>query len=288
MKRLAFIFLLLLITQYTIQAQHASYPFDVQIEGQGKPVILIPGLACSGEVWNATVEVLKKNYECHILTLAGFSTQKAINLDKGFLPIIQDNINKYIKSNFKIKPIIIGHSLGGFLALSLASSEPDLLEKIVIVDSYPFYSAAMNPNATEENSLQQAKRFKEMFVAMPDSTFNEQQTLSMSSMVTNPEQAKIAVKWSSESDRATVAQAMYEIMTTDLRQEAEQVKCPILVFGSWYAAKDYGITKNIVKQNYQIQFAKAKSCIIKVADTAKHFVMWDEAEWFHKELIAFL
>ncbi|NQY07647.1 MAG: hypothetical protein HRT68_15990 [Flavobacteriaceae bacterium] len=77
-------------------------------------------------------------------------------------------------------------------------------------------------------------------------------------------------------------------MTTDLRNDIEKVKIPILVFGSWYEAKDYGITKETVQENYKNQFLKGDNYDIKVAETAKHFIMWDEPKWFINSVEVFI
>lgn len=289
MKNIVFVFIFFLGSSNGFaQNKQIAYPFDVKIVGNGNPVILIPGLSCDGAVWDATVNQLKETYECHVLTLAGFSDQAPIEFGDAYLPIIQKGIIDYIKKELDEKPILIGHSLGGFTSLAIAISEADLLKQIVIVDSYPFYTAAMMPMATEESAKPQAEQMKTMLINTPDETFAQQQKRTMASMATNPTEIELAVKWSIDSDRKTMAQAMYEIMTTDLRDEVAAVKCPILVFGSWYTAKDYGITKEMVEMNYQNQFSKASNCTIKIADTAKHFVMWDEPIWFHGNLVAFL
>ena len=289
MKKIIIIFITLFITQNSFaQSDERIYPFDVEIIGNGDPVILIPGLTCDGAVWNATVNQLKETYECHVLTLAGFSNQAPIEFGDAYLPSIQKGIIDYIKKELDEKPILIGHSLGGFTSLAIASNEADLLKQIVIVDSYPFYTAAMMPMATEASAKPQAEQLKTMLISTPDEAFAQQQKMTMASMASNPAEIDLAVQWSIDSDRETMAQAMYEIMTTDLRDEVAAVKCPILVFGSWYGAKDYGITKEMVEINYQNQFSKASNCTIKVADTAKHFVMWDEPIWFHENLVAFL
>ena len=289
MKRLTIFFVFSFI-QFSIAAQEvaSNYPFHVEVTGAGTPVLLIPGLACPGAVWDATVATLQDKYECHVLSLAGFAGQEAINLDQGFLPVIEEQLIAYIDQEIKKPTRIIGHSLGGFLGLSIASKIPNQIEQLVIVDSYPFYSAAMIPGATEETAKPQAELMKNMLGNMADDRFEQQQKQTMASMVTHPDQIAQAVQWSIQSDRSTVAQAMYEIMITDLREEVKQVECPILVFGSWISGKDYGITKTTVEQNYKSQFAAAKYYSIKVADQAKHFIMWDEADWFHNELKAFL
>jgi pimeloyl-ACP methyl ester carboxylesterase len=263
--------------------------FDVSIKGSGDPVLLIPGLACSGAVWDETFEKLSAQYECHIFTLAGFAgTQAFPGSDTSFLPKIKKGIIQYIDQQSIKKPVIIGHSLGGFMALSIAAEAPQLLKKIIIVDSYPFYSAAMNPGATAEQARPQAQMMKTMMVNQTAEVFESQQKQSMPTMAAQADDIEKIIQWSLASDRPTVAQAMYELMTTDLRDEAEKVSCPILVFGSWYAAKDYGITSEMVKNNYQQQFQKAKDYKILMADTAKHFIMLDEFDWFMKHVNTFL
>jgi N-formylmaleamate deformylase len=287
MKKLA-ILLIIFFYQTTTFSQSEKYSFNIEIKGKGKPIILIPGLASSGKVWEETTDTLEKNFECHIFTLAGFSDQKAISIEKGYLPILENEIIKYIQNELDEKPILIGHSLGVFLSLSIASSEPTLIEKIVIVDSYPFYSLAFNPYATVENVIPQAKMMKEMVISTSDSLFLKQQKTTMPNMITDSTNIKLAIEWSMQSDRETIAQAMFEIMTTDLRNEVEKIKIPILVFGSWYGGKDYGITKEIVKVNYENQFLKVDNCQIKIAEKAKHFVMLDEPKWFINSVETFI
>lgn len=277
-----------LASKLNTKTEKNTYPFKINIRGKGNPIILIPGLTCTGDVWEETVDALQKNYECHILSLAGFSNQKPIDINNGYLPIIQNKISEYIKNKMDKKPIIIGHSLGGFLALSIASTKPNSVEKIVLVDSYPFLSLIFNPDATEQNVVAQANKMKEYMISTSDSLYSSQQELTLKTMITDSLNIKKVLKWSIESDRGTVAQAMFEIMTTDLRDELINVKVPVLVLGSWYGYKDYGVTKEIVYTNLQNQFSETDNCTIKVAGKAKHFIMWDESAWFINEVKIFL
>src|SRR5678816_2523854 len=47
--------------------------FKVQVVGQGRPMILIPGLMSSGDTWKSTVARYQDRFRCHVLTLAGFA-----------------------------------------------------------------------------------------------------------------------------------------------------------------------------------------------------------------------
>jgi len=277
-----------IINQLKPELQINDYPFKVTIIGKGKPIILIPGLSCSGDVWSQTVDSLKNNYQCHILTLAGFSNQNPINLDKGYLPTIREKILEYIENEMEEKPVIIGHSLGGFLALYIAISKPNSLKSIVIVDSYPFLSLVFNPNATAKSVIPQANQMRKYLISSSDSLYSSQQKLTLKTMITDSLNINKVLKWSLESDRETTAQAMFEIMTTDLRDKLNNIKVPILVFGSWYGYKDYGVTKESVYANLKDQYSEAENCKFEVADKAKHFIMLDEPVWFINELKIFL
>jgi pimeloyl-ACP methyl ester carboxylesterase len=289
MKKLAIIVLVLLIQNNIFsQIKKKTYPFEVEIRGKGEPIIFIPGLASKGSVWNQVVDSLKNKYECHILTLAGFAKQKPISLEKGYLPKMTNEIINYIINETNKKPILIGHSLGGFISLSIASSQSELLSKIIVVDSYPFMSSANNPNVTSENIIPQAEQMKEMLLTMSDRQFIKQQKLTIPKMVTDSSDIRSVTNWSILSDRATIAQATYELMTTDLRQDIGKIKIPILVLGSWYGLKEYGITKEAVKMSYENQFLKANNYKIEISDTARHFIMLDDSKWFLKLVKSFI
>src|SRR5580658_5061967 len=88
-------------------------PFKALVTGSGPPMILIPGLASGGNVWDGTVAHFKDHYQCHVLTLAGFGGQPA--LDGPFLEKVRDGIVKYIQEQKLNHPILIGHSLGGMM-----------------------------------------------------------------------------------------------------------------------------------------------------------------------------
>ncbi|WP_332913418.1 alpha/beta hydrolase [Algoriphagus boritolerans] len=221
---------------------------DVQVSGEGPKIILIPGLASSGEVWDETVAQLSKNFECHVLTLPGFGGNPKVEMPEGFLGAMESLITNYINEQTE-KVTLIGHSVGGFISLRLSRSIPDKINRAIIVDSYPFYSAAFNPAATAENMVAMASQMKELMIAQSPEQFRAQQEISMPVMTTNQEKLPTAVNWSLESDRETTAQALFELMTTDYRDELAEVSTPILVLGAWHSGKAYGWTEESVKKN---------------------------------------
>src|ERR1700733_4649813 len=108
--------------------------FTVDVHGEGRPIILIPGLGCPGSVWDDTVAHLT-GYQTHVLTLAGFAGQPRIH--KPLSATVRRELVRYIRSRRLRAPIVVGHSLGGFIAYWLAASEPELIGGVIVVDAGP-------------------------------------------------------------------------------------------------------------------------------------------------------
>ena len=100
--------------------------FSVKVTGKGQPMILIPGLMSSGAVWDGTVAHYASAYQCHVLTLAGFAGQPPSPATP-FLGSVRDAVADYIRREGLNRPILVGHSLGGVLAFSIAAQYPELV-----------------------------------------------------------------------------------------------------------------------------------------------------------------
>src|SRR3954463_482521 len=122
-------------------ADTVSDRISVTVRGKGPDVVLIPGLASSSAVWDATAARLEARYRLHVVQVAGFAGSPPHANAQG--PIIQptvDAIDAYIKTNKLKAPRVIGHSLGGMMGLMLALRHPEDTGKLMIVDSLPFFS----------------------------------------------------------------------------------------------------------------------------------------------------
>jgi pimeloyl-ACP methyl ester carboxylesterase len=269
-----------------IPALAASPPsFHVEITGKGKPMILIPGLASSGATWNTTVAHYKDRYECHVLTLAGFAGQPRI--DAPLLETVRKDLAAYIRDKKMDHPVIVGHSLGGFLALWLAEQEPSLVGPLVIVDSLPFLAAVMNPAATAESAKAQAGQMRKMYSGPPNEESDKRTETAIKAMATRPEDVEMIVGWSHKSDRVAMGDAVYEMMTTDLRADLDKITSPTLVIGTWIAYKQYA-TREQVEQNFRAQYARLGHYDFVLEDTARHFVMLDDPDGFFQAVDRFL
>ena len=261
----------------------AKDPFTAQVTGLGSPVILIPGLSCSGEVWNDTVAHYKDHHECHVLTLAGFAGVLA-NEGEVTAPVTEA-IAGYIQTHKLNKPVIVGHSLGGFIALRLGASHPELVGSLVIVDAYPFLAGVRQPGSTSESAAAAAKQMRDYLAAIPDEAFQSSLkagTFTRSLVIGEAEHARI-VAWGLASDRRTANQAMFEIMSTDLRPDLARITAPTLVMGSWISYRPF-VDHARIELLLRDQYSLLSGVQIAISDTARHFIMLDDPVWFFKQL----
>jgi pimeloyl-ACP methyl ester carboxylesterase len=264
----------------------AAEAFSVRVVGSGPPVLFIPGLNSSGVVWDGVVERYRQRYTCHVLTLAGFAGQAPIG--PPFLPTVRDAILQYVVAQRLDRPAIVGHSLGGFLAFWLGATAPDRVGRIVAVDGVPFLPALSNPSASAETLKPQAEAMRDALLKASPEERARQSTLSIASMITSPEHVGIAERWARDSDPATTAQAMIEMMTTDLREEVARIKTPVLLIAAGAAFASSKEALDQVAKVYEGQVAKIPDHRTLVAERAKHFIMLDDPEFLIRALDEFL
>jgi len=265
----------------------AQAPFQVKVTGHGQPMILIPGLSSSGETWDTTVEHYKDRYECHVLTVAGFAGVPRVPAP--MLDHVRDSLAEYIQQKRLDHPVIVGHSLGGFVTLALASKYPGLPGKLVIVDSYPFFAGVMDSDATPAKAKETAAQMRQYMGAQTQDDYERyvKSGLATRSMVASEANFDRLVAWSLASDRTAATDAMAELFAADLRDDLANIKSPTLVLGSWIGFKQY-TDRARTEANLHRQYAKLAGAQIEVTDTAHHFIMWDDPNWMFALMDRFL
>src|SRR4051812_39274869 len=161
----------LLIVFFSIRhlpANAQSNPaFQVTVTGKGQPMLFFPGATCSGDEWQETVTHYNKIYQCHVFTFAGYAGVPAL-AEGPYLDTFKSALIAYIKNNNLNHLILVGHSIGGFLSLWIASELHDRLAKIIIVDALPFFAGALNPNAKPGFNSAQAESMLAMYNKLND------------------------------------------------------------------------------------------------------------------------
>lgn len=273
-----FVIILFFAAVCNIFGQEKTYPFEIKKTGKGKQtLVFIPGFASSGDVWKETTAKFEKDFTCYTLTMAGFAGIQP-NTDASFKNW-EKAIAEYLKSNNIDKPIIIGHSMGGGLALAIAADYPDLVRKIIVVDALPCLAALSDPNfASKENN--DCSATVNALTAMTDEQFRQMQVNAIPRLLADTSMQETVVGWSMKSDRKTFAAMYCDFSNTDLREKIKTIQCPALILLESYFVN--------LKPAIEDQYKNLKTADMQFASKGLHFIMYDDKDWYFSQLNNFL
>jgi pimeloyl-ACP methyl ester carboxylesterase len=240
--------------------------FGVEISGSGHPIIFIPGLGSPGEVWAGTVRHLESDYECHVLTLSGFAGRPPI--EEPLSAAVRRDLTRYIRSRRLERPIIVGHSMGGFIALWLAASFPENIGPVIIVDAGPALSG----------DLEAAKLLRARWVDASDEEFALQAKYMYAGMASAPRRLDAISTLAAKSDRRTIGGAIYEMVITNLIGRMPEIRAPVL----------FVLADGIFQHRIRKQVDGVRDKQIVVVPRARHFVMIDDPPRFFAAIDTFL
>lgn len=273
----------------TVSADENSDIISSKLSGSGEDVVLIPGLMSDSRVWQDTAKALEKNYRVHQLSIAGFGGQPyKPALRQHFIQPVVDAVSNYINQQTSGNAAVVGHSLGGFVGYKLALTDTPNVSCVISVDGVPFFSSLvmMNPSLTAEQAEPQAKQLLSSYQQMSTSAMAQQTKAGMAQQTASTAGQETIMAMAKASDPKTVGRAMYELMTTDLRAQLNQLSIPVLQMAATGAIPaDY---RSSAIQYYQNQVSGSDLVTLVEFDQAHHFIMWDQTQAFIKQTTDFI
>jgi len=241
--------------------------FTVETVGRGPDVILIPGLTSGREIWRATAAL--PGYRFHLIQVSGFAGEPARGNRAG--PVVTplaDEIVRYIADRRLVRPAIVGHSMGGTLAMMIAVRRPDLAGRIMVVDMLPQPAGLLGGSARDAGPLAD-------FIATPGGgrLFG-----ALMGAFTPPGSTN------SRSDPAVVGRATQELMRIDLTPQLPRIRAPFtIVYGSPDRQANAAIDRSFARA-----YAAAPRARLVRIDGSGHMVMLDQPARFRAALVDFL
>ena len=104
-------------------------------QGSGEPLIILHGLFGSGDNWRMHAKSFSRDFDTHVLALRNHG--KSAHDSAMSYDLMAADVGWYISSEGLAPAHLIGHSMGGKVAMWLALQHPDLVEKLVVVDIAP-------------------------------------------------------------------------------------------------------------------------------------------------------
>jgi pimeloyl-ACP methyl ester carboxylesterase len=116
--------------------------------GNGKPVILVHGLAASLHDWDDLLPALSQDgYGVHALDLLGHGDSlKPPNLEDYTGDTVYGHMKGWLDAlSLDQRLVLVGHSLGGYLSLRFTLENPERVRGLILVN--PFYALAQLPGS---------------------------------------------------------------------------------------------------------------------------------------------
>jgi pimeloyl-ACP methyl ester carboxylesterase len=243
--------------------------FSVAVQGTGPDVILIPGLTASSEVWKGSAAAVP-GYRYHFVQVAGFGgTAARGNASGNVVGPLAEEIARYIQSRGLRRPAIVGHSMGGTVALMIAARHPSLPGKVMVVDMLPQPAAIIGGDAAGIRGL--ADALSDLGATPGGRRLVE----SAIRMFGNPD---------SHADPDVTARATHELALTDLTPELPRIAVPLTVV---YASLDPS-RRASDDSRYRLAYSGKRGAKLVRVDDSGHMIMYDQPARFRAELKAFL
>ena len=103
--------------------------------GEGQPVIILHGIFGVSDNWVSIGKKLAEKFSVYIPDQRNHGRSPHSVTFNYFA--LADDLLSFIREHKLEKPIIIGHSMGGKVAMTFALEHPEMVEKLVVVDISP-------------------------------------------------------------------------------------------------------------------------------------------------------
>jgi pimeloyl-ACP methyl ester carboxylesterase len=249
-------------------APFVSRRIAVSVRGAGRDVILIPGLASGPGIWNGVLGAVP-GYRYHLVHVRGFAGLAAeANISGALVQPVADEIARYIGVAGLTRPAIVGHSMGGTLAMLVGLKS--LAGRVMVVDMLPAGAAMVGGTASGMGFL--ADQLSGYL------TGTQAGRRYLAQMVAQAPGAK-------GSDPDVIANALRDLANIDLEPQLPRLSAPLEVV---YAVGSDAQQASAITRSFRTSYAGKKGALLKAIGPSGHMVMADQPARFNAALRDFL
>lgn len=255
----------------TIEGKLISY----MAAGEGNAVVFLHGFGVDSAAWLEQIGYLQKNYRVIAPDLPGIGTSELIS------DVSMEGVATVVKEILEAEEIeqatVIGHSLGGYIALAFAEKYPDLLSGLGL-----FHSTASADNDEKKASRQKGIEFTEKHGAAP---FLETTAPKMFATVTKTNNSRLYERFMNHlpdmSKEAVINYYEAMMQRPDRVEILKKIKVPVLFI--------YGKQDEIIPLDKTIEQASIPSISsVNILKNSGHLGMIEEPEEANKAIEEFL
>lgn len=110
----------------------AHYDPRIAIEGEGPPFVYVPGMDGTGLLFYRQIPELSREYRVATYTLRGSATHMHTLVEDLARVVTQASPSGQ-------RAIVFGESFGGALSMSFALARPELVERLIVLNTFPYF-----------------------------------------------------------------------------------------------------------------------------------------------------
>ena len=191
------------------------------------PVVLLPGSTTGTWEWNDLIRRLALRHTVYAVALPGFDGRPPAAAP--LFDRVTSDFWSMLDAQKIARPVVIGHSLGGTLAILLGEQHPDRLRGIVAVDALPMFPGTESVTTRAER-VATAAQFAAPIDGASHADFLAYERVYMRTAggVLDPALAGQIATLAATSDPRATAQWLREDVAADLRAGLAQITVPVL------------------------------------------------------------
>lgn len=256
----------------------------------GDPVIFLPGLATGPWEWADLIRRLSPRYSVYAVALPGFDGRPAATP-----PLFERATRDFwslLDAQRIARPVVVGHSLGGTLALLLGEPHPERLRGIVALDGLPILPGMERVSAEQRSGIAAQTAAQIAGESHQQLLDYEKRYMNSAGGVLDASLAATLAELEATSDPAAVAQWLREDLTSDTRGDLAKISVPVLEIVP-YNAPDLAnapvkYSEDEKAAYYRTLLAGVPHLQVVTVSPARHFAMYDQPDRLFTLVDAFL
>ena len=242
-----------------------------EVFGHGRPVVFLHGWLGSWRYWFPTMERVAENFRTYSFDFWGFGESRRKSTYES-IQNYSDQVIRFLDELGIDRCLLVGHSMGGMVALKTAINHPKRISRVAAVGA-----PIVGDSLSWLLKLTDRPLFADAFARVPAfRRFMFHWFLGEA----DDQHVHEILDDSVKSSSTTLRNAVGSMWRTDLRPELSRLNVPSLIV--------HGGRDEIVHPNQADLFDNVPTAEVVVMPESRHFPFLDEAELFNELLLRFL